>query len=135
MLLQVLGRSPCYSPLPLSSFRWSPAMLSTALLADALLQCLSPWSRASTLTLLIRTPVIGFKNQASLVAQMAENLPAMQETQVRFLVRKIPWRRERQSTLVFLLREFHGQRSLVGYSPWGHKESAMTEATLHAHNC
>ena len=24
-------------------------------------------------------------------------------------------------------REFHGQRSLVGYSPWGHKESDMTE--------
>ena len=25
--------------------------------------------------------------------------------------------------------ESHGQRSLVGYSPWGHKESDMTEAT------
>ena len=27
------------------------------------------------------------------------------------------------STLVFLLGEFYGQRSLVVYSPWGHKES------------
>ena len=29
-------------------------------------------------------------------------------------------------TPVFLPREFHGQRSLVGYSPWGHKELDMT---------
>ena len=40
---------------------------------------------------------------------------------------KVPWRREWPSTLVFLPREFHGQRSLVGYSSWGHKESDMTE--------
>ena len=30
---------------------------------------------------------------------------------------------------VFLPGESHGQRSLVGYSPWGCKESDMTEAT------
>ena len=34
-----------------------------------------------------------------------------------------------QPTPVFLLGESHGQRSLAGYSPWGHKESDMTEAT------
>ena len=34
-----------------------------------------------------------------------------------FWVRKIPWRRKWQPTLVFLPGEFHGQRSLVGYSP------------------
>ena len=33
---------------------------------------------------------------------------------------------------VFLPGKFHGQRSPVGYSPWGHKESDMTEVTLHA---
>ena len=32
-----------------------------------------------------------------------------------------------QPTPVFLPGEFHGQRSLVGYSSWGHKESDMTE--------
>jgi len=42
-------------------------------------------------------------------------------------VRKIPWRRNWQPTPVFLSGKFHGQRSLVGYSPWGHKESDMTE--------
>ena len=34
-----------------------------------------------------------------------------------------------QPTSVFLPGESHGQRSLAGYSPWGHKESDMTEAT------
>ena len=38
------------------------------------------------------------------------------------LVKKIPRRREWLPTPVFLPGEFHGQRSLVGYSPWGHKE-------------
>ena len=42
-------------------------------------------------------------------------------------VRKIPWKRTRQPTPVFLLGKFHRQRSLVGNSPWGHKESDMTE--------
>ena len=36
-----------------------------------------------------------------------------------------------QLTPVFLPGESHGQRSLVGYSPWGHKESDVTEATEH----
>ena len=35
-------------------------------------------------------------------------------------VRKIPWRRAWQSTRVFLPGGSHGQRTLVGYSPWGH---------------
>ena len=43
-------------------------------------------------------------------------------------VRKLPWNRKRQSTPVFLLWESQGQRSLAGYSPWGHKESDTTES-------
>ena len=42
-------------------------------------------------------------------------------------VGKIPWRRAWQPTPVFLPEESHGQKSLVGYSPWGHKESDTTE--------
>ena len=42
-------------------------------------------------------------------------------------VRKIPWRRAWQPTPVFLPGESHGQRSLAGYSPWGHTESDMTQ--------
>ena len=40
---------------------------------------------------------------------------------------KIPWRRERLPTPVFLPGEFHGQKNLVGYSPWGHTESDTIE--------
>ena len=40
---------------------------------------------------------------------------------------KIPWKREWEPTPVFLPGKSHGQRSLVGYSPWGHKESEKTE--------
>ena len=46
-------------------------------------------------------------------------------------VRKIPWRRARQLTPVVLPGESHGQRTLVGSSPWGRKESEMTEVTWH----
>ena len=42
-------------------------------------------------------------------------------------VGKIPWRRKWQLTPVLLPGKFHGLRSLVGYSPWGHKELDMTE--------
>ena len=48
------------------------------------------------------------------------------------LVGKIPWRRAWQLTPGFLPEEFHGQRSLVGYSPWAHKESDTTEGTEHS---
>ena len=47
-------------------------------------------------------------------------------------VGKIPWRRAWQPTPVFLSGESHGQRSLAGCGPWGHKEQDMTEATEHA---
>ena len=41
--------------------------------------------------------------------------------------KKIPWRRDWKSIPVFLPGESHGQRNLAGYSPWGHKQSDMTE--------
>ena len=47
-------------------------------------------------------------------------------------VGQIPWRRKWQPTPVLLPGKSHGQRSLVGYSPWGHKESDATEQ-LHFH--
>ena len=47
-------------------------------------------------------------------------------------VRKTPWRRRWQPTPVFLPGDSHGQRSLVGYSPWGHKGLNTPEATEQA---
>ena len=61
-------------------------------------------------------------NTSSLVAQLVKNLPAMQETCVQSLGWEYPRRRERLPTPVFWPGEFHGL-----YSPWGRKESDMTE--------
>ena len=69
----------------------------------------------------------------SLMAQMGKNLPAMQETWVWSLGREIPWRREWLPIPVFLPGEFHWQKSLAGYSPWGHTESDTTERLTHTH--
>ena len=62
-----------------------------------------------------------------LVAQTVKRLPAMQESQFDPWVRKIPWRQKWQPTPILLPGEFHGKRSLAGYSPWGCKQSDMTE--------
>ena len=61
--------------------------------------------------------IVGFPDGA-----VVKNLPAMQETRVRFLGQEDPWRRKWQPTPVFLPGKSHGQRSLVGYSLWRHKE-------------
>ena len=63
----------------------------------------------------------------SLVAQMVKNLRALQETRVRSLGWEDLLENEMQPTPVFLPGESHGRRSMVGYSPWGRKESATTE--------
>ena len=63
---------------------------------------------------------------------MGRSPPAVQETWVQFLGQEDPLRREWPPAPVFLPGEFHGQRSLAGYTPWGHKELDMTEQlTLH----
>ena len=59
--------------------------------------------------------------------QTVKNLPAMWEARLDPWVGKIPCRRAQQPTPVFLPEESHGQRNLVSYSPWGCKESEMTE--------
>ena len=60
--------------------------------------------------------------RTSLVAQTVKCLSTMRETRVQSLGQKICWRRKWQSTPVLLPGKSHGQRSLVGYSPWGRKE-------------
>ena len=54
------------------------------------------------------------------MAQMVKNSPAMQETWIQTLGREDSLEKE-IPTPVFLPGEFHGQRSLVGYSPWSHR--------------
>ena len=50
-------------------------------------------------------------------------------------IRKIRWRKAWQATPVFLLGKSHGQRSLVGYSPWGPKKSQTGLKRLSMHSC
>ena len=57
---------------------------------------------------------------------MVNNLPAMQETQVRSLDREDPLEEEIATHSSILAGESHGQRSLAGYSPCGFKESDRT---------
>ena len=68
---------------------------------------------------------------ASQMVRVVKNLPANAGDVKRCgfdpWVRKIPWRREWQPTPVFLPGKSHGQRSLVGYSSWGHSELDTTE--------
>ena len=72
-------------------------------------------------------------NGASLVAQTERVSLQCRRPGIDPWVGKIPWRREWQPTLVFLPGEFHGQRSLMGYSPWSHKELNTTEQLTHTH--
>ena len=63
---------------------------------------------------------------------MIKNTPAIQEMQktwVQSLGQEDPWNRKWQPTPLFLPGKFHGQRSLLGYSPLGCKESDITEDT------
>ena len=70
----------------------------------------------------------------SLVVLVVKNLPAKTgDSRQEFSSwnQKISWRRARQPTPVFLPGEYHGRRSLVGYSPQSCEESDMIKATKH----
>ena len=64
---------------------------------------------------------------------MVKHLPAMWETWVQSLGWEDPLEKEMATHSSTLAGEFHGQRSLVGYNPWGSKESDTTER-LHFHS-
>ena len=64
---------------------------------------------------------------ASLMAQMVKNLLAMQETRVQSLGWDDLLEKGMATHSVFLPGEFHGQRSLAVYSPWGCRELDMTQ--------
>ena len=65
------------------------------------------------------------KSCVSLVDQTVKYLPEKKETWVWYLGREDPLGKG-MAAPVFLVEESHGQRSLLGYSPWGCKESDMT---------
>ena len=69
-------------------------------------------------------------HQAFLVAQTVKNLPAMRETSVPSLGWEDPLEKGKITLLVFLPGEFHGQRSLAGYSPWGSRVDTTEQLSL-----
>ena len=72
--------------------------------------------------------------EASLVAQMLKNLPATREIWFRSLGWEDPLEKEWLPSPVLLPGKSHRQRSLAGYSSWGHKESDTSEQlSTHAH--
>ena len=95
-----------------------------------------PWSQGCSVTCCkLNAPKAQFSWVGSGLPSglVAKNLLAKQETEVGSWVRKIPRRGKWQTIPVFLPWKSHGQRSLVGYCPWGLKESDTTER-LHSLN-
>ena len=66
-------------------------------------------------------------SQSSLVAQMVKNLPAMQKTQVQSLGQEEPMENGMATHSSIFAWRIPWTEEPVGYSPWGHKESDMTE--------
>ena len=64
---------------------------------------------------------------ATRVAQRVKRLPAMREAQVQSLGQEDPLEKEMATHSSILAWKIHGQRSLVGYSPWGRKELDTAE--------
>ena len=140
-LCDPIDGSPLGSPVPgilqARTLEWVAVSFSNAWKWKVKVKSLScvrllttPWTAAYQ-----APPSMGFSRQEywsgvplpSLVAQVVKRLPTMQETQFDPWVGKIPWRRKWQPTAVFLPGEYYGLRSLVGYSPWSHKELDTTE--------
>ena len=69
----------------------------------------------------------------SLVAQTVKNLCAMWEMEVQPLGQEDFLEKKIATHSRILAGEFHGQKSLVGYSPWGRKELDMNEWLTHTH--
>ena len=75
----------------------------------------------------LRLPKAGLYIKRFPGGSVVKNLPAVQEKWVRFLGWEDPLEEELATPSVFLRGKSQGQRSLAGYSPWGRKESDMTE--------
>ena len=67
------------------------------------------------------------RSWASLVTQMIKNPPAMRETWSKSLGWEDPLEEGMAAHSSILAGKSHGQRSLVGYSPWGRRELDTTE--------
>ena len=104
-------------PEDLSNQGLKPASFASPVLADGFFTTVPPWE-----AMYVHTHTHGF-----LGAQMVRNPLWCRRLSFHPWIGKIPWRREWLPTPVFVPGEFHRQRRLAGYIPWGHKESDTTE--------
>ena len=118
----------CISPLPLECPANSLHPTPSRSLQSAVLGSLCFTVASHQLSILqIAACIWGFPG-----GSVVRNLPAVQETWVWSLGREDPLEEGMAIHSSFLAWESHRQRSLVGYSPWGPKESDTTEMTEHA---
>ena len=73
------------------------------------------------------TLVLAHSTSVNVSVHALSCLCTLKEYMIKSKCADLYWRRKWQSTPVLLPGKSHGQRSLVGYSPWGPKESDMTE--------
>ena len=126
-LLMVSGHPWCSMPRPgsgISGFSSVWKQNSKLSPSSELLRCMS---LGMSSPILRRTLGLGFTAHRSSVqgspsGSVVKNPPAKQETWVPSLGQEDPWRRMWWTIPVFLPGKSHGQRSLMGCSPWGHKE-------------
>ena len=111
-------------------------VLSQVLIRSIKIAILNKAATRTTLKKLICTILYHWMGASPVAPPVAvKNLPAvleMQETWVLSLSQEKPLEERMATTPILLPGESHGQRSMVGCSPWV-SESDMTEATLHAH--
>ena len=124
------GSNPCLlhqqaNSLPLSHqgstlvFPFSRAVSHSALIATF-------WAKSDFIKVIFSTMMGGLPRWHS-VKEFTCQCGRHRKRGFHLWVRKFPWSREWQPILVFSPGKFHGQRSLAGSSPWGFKESDMTE--------
>ena len=127
LVAQLVKNPPAMQETPIESLGWEDALERGTATHFSILTQRIPWTIQS-----MGSKESDTTEQLSLLfmvfpgGSVSKSLPAMWETRVQSQLRKIPQRRKQQPTPVFLPGEFYGQRSLVGYSPWDHKESDMT---------
>ena len=120
----------------LDTFHWITEWLSASPIVIQGSRCLYPISSLQRTSWLVGT--VGNCNQrkrdsvmcssgASLVVQMVENMPAMQETRVQTLAQEEPWEKEMATHSSILAWRMPWPEGLLSYSPWARKESG--------HNC
>ena len=114
--------------LELSCFFDDPAEVGNLISGSSAFSKTSLNIRKFTVHVLLK-PGLEILSITSLVAQSVKHLSPMWETWVRSLGWEVPWRRKWQPTLVSLPGKSHGQRSLVGCSPWDGRRVGHNLAT------